>query len=58
MSSLKNNEALQGKKVFRHKVLHGDDLEYNSTEKMIRCFLELAFLMRLSVLLSEEKANG
>lgn len=40
------------KNIYRHPILHGDNTEYVSRNDLIRCFLELAFLLKLYDILS------
>ena len=53
----KIQDDIRKKGVFRHKILHGIDLQYNSAENVVKCFMELAFLMKMYTQLSEENAN-
>ena len=43
---------LRIKNIYRHPILHGDNTEYVSRNDLIRCFLELAFLLKLYDILS------
>ena len=54
----KIQDDIRKKGVFRHKILHGIDLQYNSAENVVKCFMELAFLMKMYTQFSEENANG
>lgn len=53
----KIQDDIRKKGVFRHKILHGIDLQYNSAENVVKCFMELAFLMKMYTQLSEENGN-
>lgn len=53
----KIQDDMRKKGVFRHKILHGIDLQYNSAENVVKCFMELAFLMKMYTQLSEENAD-
>lgn len=53
----KLQEDIKQKSVFRHKILHGTDFKYNSAKNVIKCFMELAFLMKLYVLFLEKKTK-
>lgn len=53
----KIQDDMRKKGVFRHKILHGIDIQYNSSENVVKCFMELAFLMKMYTQLSEENAN-
>ncbi len=53
----KLQDDIKKNNVFRHKILHGVDLQYNSTENVVKCFMELAFLMKMYTQLSEENVN-
>lgn len=44
--------------VYRHPILHGDNTEYVSINKLIRCFLELIFLLQLYDILSSNKLES
>ncbi len=53
----KVQDDMRKKGLFRHKILHGIDLQYNSAENIVKCFMELAFLMKMYTQFSEENAN-
>lgn len=53
----KMKEDIKQNSVFRNKILHGTDLQYNSAENVVKCFMELAFLMKLYTEISQEKVN-
>lgn len=53
----KLQEDIKQNSVFRHKILHGIDLQYNSAKNVIKCFMELAFLMKMYTQISEDNAN-
>lgn len=53
----KLQEDIKRNSVFRHKILHGIDCQYNSAKSVVKCFMELAFLMKLYTEISQENSN-